>query len=156
MWSPSRSAFAMEEEVKRGEAVIARLAVRPRTLAVYLALYLSVGFVMNWLGQRAQIAEFRYWWQVLTCYGLYLVPWSLWVRGRTPFDQYLHGLLALGLLEILGYAIGSSIAHEGNLLDRILGVRNFSLAMTLWFAAYLPAGNYVVGRFETWLSRGDR
>jgi hypothetical protein len=129
----------------------ARLAVRPGTLALYLALYLPVGFFMNWLGQQAQIAEFRNWWQVLTCYGLYLIPWSLWVRDRTPFEQYLYGLLALGLLEILGYATGSSIAHEGNILDRTLGPRNFTLAMTMWFAAYLPLGNLAVSRIEAWL-----
>ena len=38
----------------------------------------------------------------------------------------------MGLLEIIGYAIGSSIAHEGNILDRVLWPRNFTLAMTLW------------------------
>jgi hypothetical protein len=110
---------------------------------------------MNWLGEQARIAEFRYWWQVLTCYGLYLVPWSLWVRGRSVFEQYLYGLLALGILEILGYAIGSSIAHEGNILDQILGPRNFALAMTLWFAIYLPAGNYAVRVIESRLFTAD-
>ncbi len=133
-----------------------RLSVRPRTLAIYLAVYLPVGFLMNWLGQQAQIAEFQHWWQVLTCYGVYLVVWSLWVRERTPFEQYLYGLLALGLLETAGYAIGSSIAHEGNLIDRVLGPRNFSLAMTLWFAAYLPAGNWAVHSLEALLFPGDR
>ena len=130
-----------------------RLAVAPGTLAVYLGLYLPIGFVMNAFGKWAGIAEFSHDWQVLTCYGLYLVPASLWVRHKAWFDQYLHGLLFMGLLELAGYTLGTSIAHEGNLLDAIFTPRNFTLAMVLWFAVYLPAGNYAVARVERLLGR---
>ena len=71
-----------------------------------------------------------------------MVPCSLVVRHRHWFDQYLFGLLALGLLELGGYAFGTSIAHDDNILDTLFTERNFTLAMVLWFAAYLPAGNW--------------
>jgi len=130
-----------------------RLSVPRRTLAVYLALYLPVGFAMNAFGKWAGIAEFGHDWQVLTCYGLYLVPCSLWVRHKPWFDQYLHGLLLLGLLELSGYTLGTSIAHDGNLVDQVFTPRNFSLAMVLWFAVYLPAGNHAVAWLEQKLGR---
>ena len=126
-------------------AVLDRLRVSPKTLAVYIGLYIPIGFVMNGIGQAAEIAEFANWWQVLTCYGLYLIPCSLVIRHRSHWDQYLFGVFMLGLLETLGYALGTSIAHEGNIIDQILGPRNFALAMSLWFGIYLPAGNAAVG-----------
>ncbi len=128
-----------------------RLQVPPGLLLTYIALYIPVGFVMNGIGQAAQIAEFSHWWQVFTCYGLYLIPCSLIIRHRTWWDQYLFGVFMLGLLETLGYALGTSIAHEGNILDQILGPRNFSLAMSLWFGLYLPAGNAAVGAIRRML-----
>ncbi len=124
--------------------ILDRLKVPRKTLAAYILLYIPVGFVMNGIGQAAQIAEFANWWQVLTCYGLYLIPCSLVIRHRTWWDQYLFGVFMLGLLETLGYAFETSIAHEGNILDQILGPRNFALAMSLWFGIYLPVGNAAV------------
>ena len=121
-----------------------KLSVDPRHLAVYVVVYTIAGFTMNHVGHLALIAEFTYWWQVPITYVLYLIPVSLYVRDRTYFDQYLHGLLFLALWEIPGYATGSSIAHDGNILDRIFSVRNFSLVMTVWFGVYLPAGNRLV------------
>lgn len=126
------------------DSLLLRLRVPRRMLLVYIALYIPAGFVMNGIGQAAQIAEFANWWQVLTCYGLYLIPCSLVIRHRSYWDQYLFGVFMLGLLETLGYALGTSIAHEGNIIDQILGQRNFSLAMSLWFGTYLPAGNAAV------------
>ena len=128
--------------------MLSLLSVRPRTLAIYVAIYLPVGFFMNGFGKVTQIAEFTYWWQVLTCYGLYLIPCSLVIRHRHWWDQYLFGLFALGVLELAGYTLESSIAHDGNVLDLIFGPRNFSLLMTLWFGLYLPAGNWAVRRAE--------
>jgi len=128
---------------------LAGLQASTKRVALYLAVYLPVGFVMNEIGKTLQIAEFANGWQVLTCYGLYLVPCSLIIRHRHWFDQYLFGLLALGLLELGGYSLGTSIAHPDNLLDRVFTERNFALSMVLWFGLYLPAGNHVVG----WLAR---
>ena len=111
---------------------------------VYIAVYIPIGFVMNEIGRLMQIAEFANWWQVLTCYGLYLIPASLMARHQSWFDQYLWGLLALALLEICGYTFGTSIAHSGNILDQVFTERNFALCMVVFFAAYIPAGNWVV------------
>ncbi|MDG1483630.1 MAG: hypothetical protein P8R54_28830 [Myxococcota bacterium] len=135
---------APQKTSSRLEALRKNIQAPPKTIAVYIALYIPIGFVMNGIGQAAEIAEFANWWQVLTCYGLYLIPCSLVIRHRTYWDQYLFGVFMLGLLETLGYAFGTSIAHEGNILDQILGPRNFALAMSLWFGVYLPAGNFAV------------
>lgn len=129
--------------------LLSGLRAPPRLIALYLAVYLPVGFFMNGVGQALEIAEFANWWQVLTCYGLYMVPCSLLIRHRHWFDQYLFGLLALGLLELAGYSLGTSIAHPGNVLDAVFTERNFALSMVLWFGLYLPAGNLGVG----WLAR---
>jgi hypothetical protein len=129
--------------------VVERLRVPWRTLALYLAVYLPWGFAMNALGKAIELAEFTFLFQVLTCYGGWLVPWSLWVRGKSIFQQYLFGLLSLGILEFLGYWFQTSIAHPGNLVNQVFNVENFSLAMVLFFATYLPLGNVVVG----WIHR---
>ncbi len=115
-----------------------------RQLVLYVVLYLAWGLCMNGLGKALRIAEFVSWWQVVSCYVLYLVPASLLVRRYSFFQQYLYGLLALAPLELAGYAIGSSRAYPGNILDRILGERNFTLAMVVFFACYLPLGNRAV------------
>ena len=114
------------------------------TYLLYLLLYIPTGFMMNALGKYFQIGEYAYWWQVLTCYGLYLVPASLLVRRRNIFDQYLAGLLIIAMLELPAYAVGTSIAHPDNILDRILSPRNYTLFMTVFFAGLIPLGNWAV------------
>ena len=121
----------------------------PSVWIAYVLLYIPAGFVMNSVGQVTEIAMFANWWQVLTCYGLYLIPASLLWRHRSWFDQYLWGLLVLGVLEILGYALGTSIAFTGNILDSILGERSFALAMTLFFAGIIPLGNFGAARIAS-------
>ena len=121
-----------------------KLKVEKNVLLVYIVLYASVGFFMNATGKYLQIAEFANWWQVLTSYILYLVPVSLFVREKSFFDQYLYGLFFLALLEIPGYARGTSIAHDNNILDQIFHIRNFSLIMVVWFALFIPSGNWLV------------
>lgn len=118
---------------------------------LYVALYGVWGFINNRLGQVWELARFAHWWQVLTCYVLYLVPWSLFVRRLRIDQQYLYGLLALGLLELGGYSLGTSIAYPGNVFDRLFTERNFSLVMTLMFASLLPAGNALVSFAESLL-----
>ena len=120
---------------------------------LYFAVYIPVGFMMNGIGQLAEIAMFAHWWQVITCYGLYLVPASILWKHRSWFDQYLWGLLVLGLLEVAGYTLGTSIAFPGNVLDQMFTERNFSLAMTLFFGAFIPAGNAAVAAISGRLNR---
>ena len=106
---------------------------------------------MNGFG-HTEIAMFTYWWQVLTCYGLYLIPASMLWRHRHWFDQYLWGLMVLGVLEVLGYALGTSIAFSGNIIDEVLGVRTFALVMTLFFAGIIPVGNLAATKLGAYLS----
>ena len=112
--------------------------------ATYAITYLGVGTVMNQMGQWLEIARFTHWWQVITVYGLYMIPISILFRRLPWWQQYLYGLLPMGLLELGGYALHSSYAYPGNILDRYLDPRNFSLAMVLFFAAYFPLLNALV------------
>jgi len=119
-----------------------------RQILLYAVLYLACGVAMNALGKLLRIAEFLSWWQVISCYVLYLVPASLLVRRQGILQQYCYGLLALAPFELLGYAVGTSRAYPGNVLDRILGEHNFTLAMVVFFAWILPLGNRTVAWLE--------
>ncbi len=44
-------------------------------------------------------------------------------------------------LEFSGYALQTSYAYGDNILDYFFGIRNFSLAMAIFFALYFPLGN---------------
>lgn len=123
----------------------------------YFAVFLPVGFFMNEFGKRSGIACFARWWQVLTCYGLYLVPVSVALRTQPVVLQYLWGFFFLGVLEFFGYALGTSrvlgieesgnvIRIESNILIRFVNIKNFALAMALFFGLYVPAGNWLVAR----------
>jgi hypothetical protein len=116
----------------------------PAHWLTYVATYFLVGTLMNQVGQWLAIARFTHWWQVITVYVLYMLPISLLVRSQPWWRQYLHGLLPMGLLELGGYALHTSYAYPGNLIDRFLDARNFSLVMTLVFAAYFPLLNALV------------
>jgi hypothetical protein len=50
------------------------------------------------------------------------------------------------LCEFGGYAIRSSYAYPGNILDKIFSPQNFSLGMSLFFALYFPLGNWGVDK----------
>jgi len=118
------------------------------TYVIYIVLYIPVGFFMNAMGKFLQIGEYAYWWQVLTCYGLYLIPASLLVRRRSFFDQYLSGLLIIAVLELPAYSLGTSIAHPGSILDQYLTPRNYTLFMTVFFASFIPLGNWAVSQIR--------
>ncbi|MGB5553757.1 MAG: hypothetical protein WBM83_03795 [Flavobacteriaceae bacterium] len=123
-----------------------KLHVDKRLIAIYCVVYFLWGLGMNWFGTQMEIAKFTYWWQVLTCYILYMVPISLLLR-KLPFHmQYAYGLIAMCLLEFAGYALKTSYAYPGNILDTLLGERSFGLAMALFFALYFPIGNWGVGK----------
>ena len=126
--------------------LLARFKVDRRLLFTYLVVYFIWGLGMNELGKRLEIAQFTYWWQVITVYLVYMVPISLLLRGLPVHMQYAYGLIAMGLLEFGGYLWETSYAYPNNLLDQLFGIRNFSLAMSLFFAAYFPLGNWGVQR----------
>ena len=106
---------------------------------------------MNWVGQQLVIAKFTFWWQVITCYILYMVPISLLLRGLPFHQQYAYGLIAMGLLEFGGYALQTSYAYPNNILDQLFNQRNFSLGMALFFALYFPLGNALVAKIYSFL-----
>jgi len=116
--------------------------VDSRLLLVYILLYFSWGMGMDAFGKWAEIARFTYWWQVITCYVLYMIPVSLLLRKLVWHMQYAYGLIAMGVLEFLGYGLQTSYAYPDNLLDHFFGIRNFTLGMTLFFGLYFPLGNW--------------
>ncbi|WP_420322618.1 hypothetical protein [Flagellimonas sp.] len=123
-----------------------KLRVDKRLILIYCMVYFLWGMGMDWFGTQVEIAKFTYWWQVITCYILYMVPISLLLR-RLPFHaQYAYGLVAMGLLEFGGYALKTSYAFPDNMLDQFFNIRNFSLGMALFFALYFPLGNWGVGK----------
>ncbi len=101
---------------------------------------------MNYFGSYMQIAKFTYWWQIITCYLLCMVPVSLLLRNLIFYAQYAYGLVAMGFLEFGGYTVQSSFAYPGNILDRTFNPQNFSLGMALFFALYFPAGNWDIAK----------
>jgi hypothetical protein len=101
---------------------------------------------MNWFGTEVEIARFNNWWQVISCYILYMVPVSLLLRELPFHRQYAYGLVAMGFLEFAGYFFKTSYAFPDNILDQLFGIRNFTLGMALFFALYFPLGNWGVGK----------
>ena len=123
-----------------------RLTISPWLLLTYVIVYYIWGSAMNWVGMELSIARFTYWWQVLTVYVIYMVPVSILLRGLPIHMQYAYGLIAMSLLEFSGYALGTSYAYPENILDQYFSIRNFSLAMSLFFAWYFPLGNWGVAK----------
>lgn len=126
--------------------VVQKVTVDKRLLFLYCVVYFLWGTVMNWFGIQMEIAKFTFWWQVITCYILYMVPISLILRGLPFHMQYAYGLVAMGFLEFSGYVLQTSYAYPDNILDQLFNIRNFSLGMALFFALYFPFGNWGVGK----------
>jgi len=123
-----------------------KLQVDKKLILVYVLIYFSWGICMHFFGGYMQIARFTFWWQVITCYILYMVPISLLLRNLPFHAQYAYGLIAMSLCEFGGYAIKSSYAYPDNMLDKIFSPQNFSLGMALFFALYFPLGNWAVAK----------
>ena len=121
-----------------------KLRVDKRLLLTYILVYFTAGNIMNQLGTVAEIARFTYWWQIITVYLLYMIPVSLLLRGLPFHMQYAYGLIAMSLLEFGGYALQSSYAYPGNIIETTFNIRNFALSMALFFALYFPLGNALV------------
>lgn len=133
-----------------------KLSIPASLWATYLIFYFVWGTGMNQFGIWVGIAKFTYWWQVITCYCLYMVPISILIRDKSFFEQYIYGVAAIAPIEFLGYMNNTSIAigveetgnyivNNGNLLAEIVNIKNFSLAMTIFFGIYFPLGNIMVG-----------
>ena len=116
---------------------------------IYIIVYGTAGVVMNTIGIKLEIARFTYWWQIITCYILYMIPVSLLLRGLPFHMQYAYGLIAMCLLEFGGYALETSYAYPNNVIDQLFNERSFGLAMALFFALYFPLGNLLVQKIHT-------
>ena len=126
-----------------------KLGVDKKLILVYAVIYFVWGLGMNYFGSYMHIAKFMYWWQIITCYLIYMIPVSLLLRNLPFHTQYAYGLVAMGFLEFGGYAIGSSYAYPDNILDTLFRPQNFSLGMALFFALYFPLGNWGVDKIYT-------
>ncbi|MEZ4886750.1 MAG: hypothetical protein R3E32_18625 [Chitinophagales bacterium] len=127
------------------------LSTDSKLAIIYIVVYFLWGVLMHNFGIYTRIARFRHWWQIVSCYILYMVPISILLKDMAWYEQYVYGLFFMGILEFAGYWFKTSIAFEDNILDRIFGIRNFTLGMTLFFAAYFPIGNAVVGWIYSWV-----
>lgn len=127
--------------------------VPQKQLIIYVIVYFLWGLGMNWFGQEVAIAKFTYWWQVITCYILYMIPISILIKDYSFFTQYAYGLVAMGLLEFCGYALGTSYIYPNNILDQWFGKHVFALGMSLFFALYFPVGNWAVYRIYSTFGR---
>jgi hypothetical protein len=117
-----------------------------RRLAVSALVFLAMGFLMNGAGHLLSIAWFKHWWQVVPCYLGYVLPLALVVRGSTPWVAWRTAVLAFIPLELIGYALGSSVVADGNVIATLLGPHNFTLAMVLLVSPTPLIGNAVVDR----------
>ncbi|RZS92293.1 hypothetical protein [Aquimarina brevivitae] len=132
------------------------LQKHPTTLLLtYVVVYFIWGLGMNEFGKFMEIARFANWWQVITCYILYMVPISLLLRNKPFFDQYAYGLVAMGILEFMGYWLQTSYAYPDNILAQVFNPLNFSLGMALFFALYFPAGNWLVSKIYHMLFKNN-
>ena len=113
-------------------------------LCIYSSIYLATGIVMNSIGIYFEIVRFEHWWQIITCYALYMVPVSILIKEYSFFNQYCYGLLAIGILEFSGYTFQTSYVYPNNILSQLFTPYNVTLAMTLFFAIYFPLGNMLV------------
>ncbi|HEY0552680.1 MAG TPA: hypothetical protein VGG20_00325 [Thermoanaerobaculia bacterium] len=125
-------------------AFFRRFRVAPSELAITCAVFLGIGILMNSFGRWARIAEFRHLWQIGTCYLGFVVPLALFVRGLSLPLQYCVCVTAFIPLEVAGYALGSSIAFDGNAFEALFGTRNFTAVMVAGVALIPPIGLKIV------------
>ena len=138
------------------EAIKTLRQTEPKRLIIYVVLYLVWGTLMNAFGRYVEIAKFTFWWQIITCYVLYMIPISILLRRYSFFTQYAYGLVAMGFLEFAGYALNTSYIYPNNILDQWFGPHTFALGMALFFSLYFPIGNYVVNKIHNLISDKNR
>jgi hypothetical protein len=129
------------------KSIFNELKIPKSHLMSYLIVYLTVGYIMHNVGIFLQIAKFNYDFQIITCYIFYMVPISIYMRNWKISEQYVYGMFSMGILEFLGYFLETSYAYPNNLLERLFGIRNFSLVMTIFFSFYFPILNWLTWKF---------
>jgi hypothetical protein len=125
--------------------VVERLrALSLRALTVSVVVFVGLGVVMNALGHALSIAWFRHWWQVVPCYVGYVFPLALALRGLPRARALRASVLAFIPLELVGYAAGTSVIADDNLIAALLGPPNFTLTMVLLVSPTPLVGNALV------------
>ncbi len=130
-------------------------ALPPRTWLLSLAVFAALGVVMNGAGHSLQIAWFKSWWQVIPCYLGYVLPLAVLLRPLPLVERWRWSLLAFIPLELIGYAIGTSVIADGNVIAAVVGPHNFTLAMVLIVTPTPIIGNWLVDRLEDASGRGS-
>lgn len=127
--------------------------IRRRVFVTALIL-LATGVVMNGLGHLLSIGWFKYWWQVVPCYLGYVLPLTLLLRGAASTSAaWRTSILAFIPLELIGYAIGTSVVCDGNLIAAIVGEHNFTLVMVLLVSPTPIAGNFLADKVIAGMDR---
>lgn len=122
------------------------LMIPAREWALRGIVFIAIGLAMNSLGHLLNIAWFKHWWQVGTCYLGYVLPIALLIRQQNIGRQIAWMALALIPLELIGYGIGSSVAAPGNLLEPLIGPRAFALVMAMVASPVGWIGNLLSAR----------
>ncbi len=115
-----------------------------RRLVLSALVFVAMGVVMNAAGHALSIAWFRSWWQVIPCYLGYVLPLALIVRGSPVGAAWRTCVLAFIPLELIGYAIGTSVVADGNMIAKLMGPHNFTLVMVLIVSPVPLVGNAIV------------
>lgn len=127
----------------------------PRKLwLVYLVVYFVMGGCVQLVLPFINIAYWARPWQFATLYCFFLVPLSVLVRDLPWYRQYAYFVTAIMPLEIVAFTLHTSLAYPENILDPIVGIRNFTLTMVM-IDSWIPwVGNRIVD--FVWLRLGSR
>ncbi|HVZ73604.1 MAG TPA: hypothetical protein VHJ20_14595 [Polyangia bacterium] len=126
------------------EPLIRRLRETPvKRWVLYFVVYCSVGSFLQLMSPQLRIAAFRHDWQVFTLYGLYLVPLSILLRERSWHVQYAYAVVAIAPCDVVGFALGTSFAYPGNVIEHVFGPRSFTLVFVL-LAGVIPLGGNAI------------
>ena len=115
-----------------------------RRLLLAAVVFVVMGLIMNSAGRALDIAWFKHWWQIGPCYLGYVLPLAYALRGRSADRQWQLSVLAFIPLELMGYALGSSVIADDNIIARLWGPHNFTLVMVLLVAPTPIVGNAIV------------
>ena len=124
-----------------------------QTLLVSLVVFLGLGVAMNAAGHALSIAWFKSWWQIVPCYLGYVLPLALLLRPLPLLERWRLSVLAFIPLELVGYAIGTSVIAPDNVIAAVVGPHNFTLAMVLLVSPTPLLGNAAVDGIERIIDR---
>lgn len=123
-------------------------ALPRRTWLLSIVVFMALGVAMNGAGHALQIAWFKSWWQVVPCYLGYVLPLAVLLRPLPLAERWRWSLVAFVPLELIGYAIGTSVIADGNVIAAVVGPHNFTLAMVVIVTPTPLIGNWLVDRLE--------